>query len=747
MVKLREEFHSEQDHTIEANVWFQHVGENRNPQEINFLQQAYQLSLLSGEHVPTITGNSCIQEGLAIADILDNLGLDIDTIVAGMVYPSVRYAELSAEDITEHLGEKIAKLVSGAIKMDAIQVLYNDSQHHHGQNVSQIDNIRKMLLAMVEDVRVVLLKLAERTVLMRSIGVIGATKQQQIAKETQDIYAPLANRLGIAQIKWELEDFAFRYLHADTYKSIAKSVAQKRTDRERYIKFIINNIENLMTQSGITKFEVTGRAKHIYSIYRKMQRKNVDFSQIYDASAVRILVPKLEDCYTALGIVHDQWEPITEEFDDYISNPKPNGYRSLHTAVIGPKKHNIEIQIRTWKMHQEAELGVAAHWIYKEGGSKRSSYDQKIDWLRQLIDWQKEITHSQDQLETNSQQVFEDRIYVFTPTGEIMDLPQGATPLDFAYAVHTEVGHRCRGAKINKKIVPLTYHLKMGEQVEILTGKEAHPSRDWLNPNLGYLKSSRAKAKVHHWFKKQDHDKNLQLGREMLERELKRLHIGQDHKSKYDHNKLLERFNYKSDADLLAALGAGGLKLGQIIGAIENQLKEQVKENLEAKDEIVIPLQPIRRPTTHPEAINIQGIGNLLYHIANCCKPVPGDGIVGFITQGRGVSIHRKDCANILAASTTQQERLLEVNWGETAGTYPVDLVITAYDRHGLVRDITSILSNEKINLIALNTNINKSDHIANLTLTLEIPDLSELWRILDRIQQLTNVVKVERKA
>lgn len=736
MVKLREEFHSNTDDSIDPEIWFKHVADNRPAQQVQALRQAYEFAEVSGHEIPTLTGISCTQFGLAMADILDNLKMDVESMIAAMIYPTYVHAELLEEDISEHLGSKIAKLVAGIKQMDAIRALYDEAhQQHHSQ--TQIDNIRKMLLAMAQDVRVVLIKLAERTILMRSSNLLSDVQKQKIAKETQDLYAPLANRLGIAQIKWELEDFAFRFLQPDTYKKIAKAVALKRMEREQYIKTVMETIRNYITAEGITNFEVTGRAKHIYSIYRKMQRKNVDFSQIYDASAVRVLVPTIEDCYTVLGIVHSVWQPIPEEFDDYINNPKPNGYQSLHTAVIGPGNCNVEIQIRTNKMHQESELGVAAHWIYKEGGgTKRSAYDQKIAWLRQIIDWQKEVTQVEpDGLQENPQ--IEDRVYVFTPTGEIIDLPLGATPLDFAYNIHTEIGHRCRGAKVNGNIVPLTYQLQMGDRIEILTAKEANPSRDWMNPNLGYLKSSRAKAKIHHWFKIKNHDKNLLLGKEMLDRELKKLHI-----IHYDLTATMERFNHTSEDEFFAALGAGGLRVGQILTVIENQLREKTA---------VVPEIPAH-VSSHPKkrlsssAINIHGIGNLLYNIATCCKPIPGDPIIGFITHGRGVSIHRQDCSNMLLANHEQKQRLIEVNWGEKVGTYPVDIFVHAYDRHGLVRDITTLLANEKINILALTTSTNKKESTANIVFTVETLDLSGLSRIMDRINQLPNIIKVERQ-
>lgn len=737
MVKLLEEFHSQHDYSIQPESWFKHIASTRNKQQIQTLRLAYELADVTASLASTFTGISCPQFGLAMADILDNLHLDNESLCAAIIYPAYTYTGMTEEDITEHLGKPIAKLVTGIKQMDAIRALY-DEAHHERHSQTQIDNIRKMLLAMAQDVRVVLIKLAERTVLMRSLDPLTELQKQKLAQETHDLYAPLANRLGIAQIKWELEDFAFRYLEPDVYKKIAKSVTLKRMERENYVQNVMTVLKESLTQEGLKNFDVTGRAKHIYSIYKKMQRKKTaDIRQIYDVSAVRVLVPTLEDCYTVLGIVHSLWEPIPEEFDDYITNPKPNGYQSLHTAVKGPDGHNVEIQIRTLQMHQDSELGVAAHWVYKEGGGKRSAYDQKIAWLRQLIDWQKEVTHTEENNLEEHPSPFEDRVYVFSPKGEIIDLEKGSTPLDFAYFIHTEIGHRCRGAKINGAIVPLTYHLQMGDRVEILTGKEANPSRDWLNPHLNYLRSPRAKAKIHHWFKVKNHDKNVHLGKEILDRELKKLHIHH-----YDHQLLLERFNHTEEDEFLAALGSGGIRIGQIVTAIEHQLHEQEKPK-----EALTPITPL--PTKKPLSstlVNIQGVGNLLYHFASCCKPIPGDPIIGFITQGRGVSIHSQECMNILTARVDQKDRLIEVTWGEKLGQYPVDIFVQAYDRHGLVRDISALLANEKINILALNSVISKKENTANITFTIETHDLSDLSRILDRIHQLPNIIKVERQ-
>jgi GTP pyrophosphokinase len=645
MVKLRREFYQSDDLTINPEHWLTHVATKHNETDMQLLRQAYELGHLACDNKTIFTGISYLQHSLAIADILENIHLDIETIAAGLLFPAIEYGCLTIEVVEEKLGPRIAKLIVSVKKMDAIHVFYSQSLRR-GQPPTQMDNIRKMLLAMAEDVRVVLIKLAERTVIMRELRHLEQTVQVSIAKEIQDIYAPLANRLGIAQIKWELEDLAFRYLQPDIYKSITRDLAMKKSERDAYINTVSLILKEALLKVDIKDFQISGRAKHIYSIHRKMQRKGATFSQIFDVSAIRILVSSLEHCYAVLGVVHSLWQPIPEEFDDYIAQPKANGYRSLHTAVIGPGNHNLEVQIRTTKMHEESELGVAAHWIYKENTRKKSSYDQKISWLRRLLDWQSEVIHTQ--------QIFDDRVYVFTPEGDIIDLPQNATPLDFAYYIHTQLGHRCRGAKVNDKIVPLTYILKTGDRIDILTSKYPNPSRDWMSPNLGYLNTTRARAKVHYWFKQLDYDKNRVLGLELLQRELKRHHL-----KMADLEQLTEKYDQKSTDDILAAIGAGDIRLGQVINALEALRQPKIES-------VVTPeITPAKTTVTDKlqQGIHILGVPNLLTRIAICCTPVPSDQIIGYITRGRGISIHRQDCPNIKAANERQKNRLIEVTW------------------------------------------------------------------------------------
>ncbi|CAM4459789.1 MAG: GTP pyrophosphokinase [Legionellaceae bacterium] len=729
MVKLKERPYILTDGTINIESWLSTIVEKYSAKHTQLIRRACLLSQLSGADKATATNVSCLQQGLAMAEILLDLQLDAETIAAALVYSSVQFAELSLEDVEEHLGKHCTKLLRGVDQMEAMRSLH--SQHH-----SQIENVRKMLLAMVDDVRVVLIKLAERVYLLRAATLFPEIQQQQLAKDTLNIYAPLANRLGVGQIKWELEDRAFHFLYPTTYKKIAQQLHQTRIERENYINQIITLLKKQLSAANITQFEVTGRAKHIYSIYRKMERKKIHYDEIYDISAVRVLVPTIDDCYTVLGIIQNNWEQIQQEFDDYIATPKANGYQSIHTAVIGPENHNIEIQIRTFTMHHQNELGIAAHWKYKEGAAQNSSYEAKIAWLRQVLEWKKELSSLDSPLSLNSTQQFNDRVYVFTPTGDIIDLPQGATPLDFAYYIHSEIGHRCRGAKINNTIVPLTYTLKTGNQVEILTTKNAKPSRDWLNLHLGYLKTSRARAKVHHWFKQLDFDEHLAEGKAMLEREIKRLEL-----PKLDFNKIAEQLKYKTSDEMLAALGCSDLKISQLLNLIQEPTTTTQEDFISHLTQ-----QRASKTVNTNTSIFVQGVGNLLTHIAGCCKPLPGDPIIGWVTQGRGIGIHRQDCPNILQINSIHKEKLIEVSWGDKhKQIYHTNIFIEAYDRPGLIRDISSILANEKINLITINTKLDKNEHIARMSLGIETSGLAMVSKVLDKIKQLPNIIVAKR--
>ncbi|WP_313429496.1 GTP diphosphokinase [Pseudomonas sp.] len=682
-------------------------------------------------------GTSSYQAGLEIAEILADLKLDQDSLVAAVIYRSVREGKVTLAEVGQRFGPVVSKLIDGVLRMAAISASLSPRQSLVLGSQAQVENLRKMLVAMVDDVRVALIKLAERTCAIRAVKSADDEKRLRVVREVFDIYAPLAHRLGIGHIKWELEDLSFRYLEPDQYKQIAKLLHERRLDRERFISDVMNQLQNELLATGV-KADISGRAKHIYSIWRKMQRKGLEFSQIYDVRAVRVLVPEVRDCYTALGIVHTLWRHIPKEFDDYIANPKENGYRSLHTAVIGPEGKVLEVQIRTHGMHEEAELGVCAHWRYKGTDVKPSSnhYEEKISWLRQVLEWHEELGDIGGLAEQLRVDIEPDRVYVFTPDGHAIDLPKGATPLDFAYRVHTEIGHNCRGAKINGRIVPLNYSLQTGEQVEIITSKHGNPSRDWLNSNLGYVTTSRARAKIVHWFKLQARDQNVAAGKTLLERELSRLGLPQ-----VDFERLAEKTNVKTAEDMFASLGAGDLRLAHLVNAAQQLLEPERIEQIE-----LVPRKPTGPRTGKRGDIQIQGVGNLLTQMAGCCQPLPGDAIVGYITQGRGVSIHRQDCASALQLAGREPERMIQVSWGPIpVQTYPVDIVIRAYDRPGLLRDVSQVLLNEKINVLAVNTRSNKEDNTALMSLTIEIPGLDALGRLLGRISQLPNIIETRR--
>ncbi|MGY4879488.1 GTP diphosphokinase [Vreelandella aquamarina] len=743
MVKVREDQPLTSSGKVDVQQWLVRLQEDvrlRNPDRLAQAcewAQCLEHEAPDSHRVRSEPGSS-FRMGLEMADILGELKLDQAALEAAVLYRSVREGLISLEAVEKRFGAEVAGLIEGVLQMAAISQPHmpHNSMNQHNQQ----ENLRKMLVNMVDDVRVALIKIAERTCALRQVKDAPLEKCLQVAREVSDIYAPLAHRLGIGQIKWELEDLAFRYLHEDDYKAIAKLLAEKRLDRDRYINEVMDTLKQLMEAQHIHHYDVSGRAKHIYSIWRKMQRKKIDFSQVHDIRAVRILVPEVTDCYTVLGIVHSRWHHVPNEFDDYIANPKKNGYQSLHTAVFGPESKVLEIQIRTFAMHDEAELGVCAHWRYKghDSSAKSRSYDEKIAWLRQVLEWQDEVGDFSDLREGLTSDVAPDRIYVFTPDGHVIDLPRIATPIDFGYRVHTEIGHRCRGAKVNGRIVPLTYKLKTGQQVEILTASKGGPSRDWLNPSLGYVRTSRARAKIQAWFKHQARDQNVEEGRTLFEREMRRLDV-----DGLDLKQLAKAVNYVTAEDMYAALGAGDLRIGQVLHQAQQLFGEH--DDQEQLDRLLA--KPRRQPSnTNKSDITVLGVGNLKTSMANCCRPVPGEPIVGFITQGRGVTVHRQDCPNILQLRVDEPQRIIEVEWGERAQTrYPVTIEIQAWDRSGLLRDVTGLLGNEKVNVLAVNTLTDTDEGIARLRITLEVDGLEALGRLFSRIQQLPNVTEVRR--
>ncbi len=680
------------------------------------------------------SGEDYITHPVAVAAILATLGMDAETLAAALLHDVVEDTGVTLDDIREHFGDSIAALVDGVTKL---QVVDNLPQTRAKRDRENAESLRKMFLAMINDVRVVLIKLADRLHNMRTLASMPPDRQKAIAQETLEIFAPLANRLGIWQLKWELEDLSFRYLNPEKYKEIATKLAQKRSEREKYIQKVVAILKRELEKAGIPA-EVYGRPKHIYSIWRKMQRKGVDVDQIYDVLAVRVLVDTVPQCYQALGVVHQLWTPIPHEFDDYIARPKDNMYQSLHTAVLGPDGISLEVQIRTYEMHRHAEYGIAAHWRYKEPGVKTDmSFDNKIAWIRQLIEWRQELTDAAEFVDSLKTDVFQDRVYVFTPKGDIIDLPAGATPIDFAYHIHTEIGHRCRGARVNGRIVPLNYQLQSGEQVEIITAKQGGPSRDWLNPHLGYVRTARARNKIRQWFRRQNREKAIQEGRALLERELKRL--GHENESFERIAKLLK---FDKVDDLLAAIGYGDINTQQIANRLLQE--EQTERQQKALEDAL--RETSRAPTSIPDLDEIMagGESGLLITLARCCNPVPGDRIVGYITRGRGITIHREDCPNI---RNVDRDRLIEVTWGAThRSTYPVRIRIRAFDRPGLLRDISTVVSDEGINILDAYTKTYPERHTAEVLATLEIADAEQLSRVLSKLERLPNVIEVYRQ-
>jgi len=697
------------------DTWLNTLRVQWSPAQLEMVRRAY---ALSGE------------PELAVADLLADLGMDHETAAAALLHESMASGQWALSRVRDKFGPAVAQMVDGLIKLDAIGELHQSSQHVG----RQLESLRKMLLAMAQDLRVVLIRLAIQLHTLRQLGQRPVEEQQRIARETLEVFSPLANRLGIGRIKWEMEDLALRYLHPLAYKQIASALEQRRADREHYIARAMEELRDHLREAQIDA-EVSGRVKHIYSIWRKMQRKKLSFEQIFDVRAVRVMVDTVNDCYAALGVVHTLWNHIHREFDDYIAHPKPNGYQSLHTAVVGPEGRTLEVQIRTADMHRHAELGVAAHWNYKEGGTGSAAI-QQIAWLRQMLESREEETDDGDLLERFKAEAFQDRVYAITPKGTIVELPQGATPLDFAYHVHTEVGHRCRGAKVNGRIVPLTYELKTGEQVDILTAKTGGPSRDWLSPHLGYVKSNRARAKIRQWFVQQDQEKSIIAGRIALEREFQRL--GARH-LKLD--KVAERLGFTRPDELFATIGHGALTTSQVVARIQDLLPQAPPPA-----ESLLVVRKSKMVESSKGDVQIRGVGRLLTQMAHCCQPAPFEPIAGYITQGRGVTIHRQDCANLLALANQHSERVIEVSWGETPATYPVDIMIIAHDRSGLLRDITSILANEQVNVLGANTLTDRETSIARMALTLEITDVLQLSRVLDKIGQLRNVMEAYRK-
>ena len=713
------------------------------------VQRAYRLAERVHDGQKRASGEPYINHCLAVAAILAGLHMPADVVAAGLLHDTVEDTSITLSDLRRDFGESIAKLVDGVTKLTQLpRVSRGEHQEELKNKVSHsgiseqaedeqsrrtrkrtlaIETLRKTFLAMGDDVRVVLIKLADRLHNMHTLGFFPDQKRKRIAQETLDIFAPLANRLGIWQIKWELEDLAFRYVNPEKYKEISEQLAERRELREQQIEQIVNQFERVLAEQGI-RAEIYGRPKHIYSIFKKMTEKGKSFEMVRDVRGVRLLVPDVPACYAALGVIHTRWRPIPNEFDDYIAVPKDNFYQSLHTAVIYDDGKPVEVQIRTPEMDESAEIGIAAHWRYKEGGP-RDRYDERITWIRKLMEWRPEVDDAQEFVDSMKTDVFKDRVYIFTPRGDIIDMPAGSTPIDFAYHVHTDIGNRCRGAKINGKLIPLEHELHTGDQVEILTAKHGGPSRDWLNPSLGLVRTQRARSKIRAWFKKQDREQNLVQGKALFEREIQRLGLSEiDEKALEEIGRSLE---FRSLEDIYVAIGSSDLSVGRLIN--------KLLESKETDDILVV--VPSTSPPPSTGSVTVLGLKDILTNSARCCNPTPGDEIIGYITRGRGATIHRQDCPNILRMR--DRERLVKVSWGERIRTYPVPIRISAYDRQGLMGDITNLLNAESVNILDAKVSVRKN--LADLNLVIEVKDITQLSRILARIENLPNVLEAQR--
>ncbi len=679
------------------------------------------------------TGETHVRHVLSTADILANLRMDHETLIAALLNGCMSQGYVTEVQLVERFGPGIARMVGDLAKIGQIAnveaiIAAKDKNEHE-------ENLRRLLLGIAEDVRVVLVVLAERVHVMRAIKHLDPERRTRIARDTQRVYAPLANRLGMWQVKWELEDLSLRYLEPAEYKRIAKLLAERRQKRERYIADVIATLRDTFAEAGISA-EITGRPKHIFSIWKKMKRKGVDIKDIFDLRAVRVLVDDVATCYAVLGIVHGLWTHIPEEFDDYIATPKGNLYQSLHTAVVGPEGKSLEVQIRTREMHRHAEFGVAAHWAYKESRGHDVEFQNRLVSLRRWLE--RKGDDDADTGEPFNAQINPAHIYVLTPQNKVVELPKGATPLDFAYAIHSEVGNRCRGARVNGRIVPLSWQLNSGETVEILTKKNATPSRDWLSPHQGYLTTNRARNRVRQWFKQQDYAQNLQEGRTSLDKELTRLGIEQ--KSQLD--QIANKYNLKAADDLLAAIGRGDLA----VGVVARQIGEPRVP--EAKPTVTRHRKPEKLgPRAGAGDVVVEGVDDLMTQVARCCKPVPHDDIVGFVTRGRGVTVHRRDCPNVLHLSPTEVERLIQVRWAGQAAesSYPVDVCVVAADRKGLLRDISSVFADDDVDVTGVNTRSDRRTDTATMHFTVEIRDTAQLDRVLLKVNQVPDVVQVKR--
>jgi len=699
--------------------------------EVAVVRRACELAEQAHGAQTRASGEPYFTHPLAVAMNIAELRLDTATLVAAILHDVVEDTSIPLDTIEREFGSEVARIVDGVTKLSRVHWLPDEERPANPREAEWAENLRKMFLAMAEDLRVVLVKLADRLHNMQTLQSLPPEKQRRIAQETLEIYAPLANRLGIWDIKWQLEDLSFRYLEPEAYRRIGRSLQQRRGEREQYIERAVATLRDELGHHSI-EAEVFGRPKHIYSIYHKMQSRGADFGQIYDLLAVRVIVDTVPECYNALGVVHSLWHPLPGQIDDYIATPKESGYQSLHTTVVSLDGKPLEIQIRTREMHQIAEYGIAAHWRYKEKRAQDTRYDDKIAWLRQLMDWQRDVAGGAqtfvDGLRTD---IFQEQVYIFTPKGEIKELPAGATPLDFAYLIHTEVGHKCVGAKVNGRLVPLGHTLANGDIVEIVTSKTSRgPSRDWLMPATGFVNTAHAREKIRQWFRRAARDENVARGRDLLERELKRLGL-----TDVKLDDIATAFNYDKTDDFFAAMGYGDVHPQQLASRLTSLIP---------KPEPQIPPMPASTGE-RMGGVRVNGVGDLFTRLARCCNPVPGDSLIGFITRGRGITVHRDDCSSV--RNEDEPERLVAVEWGATSGkkAFPVSMRIEAYDREGLIRDIAAVVADEQINISGLNVALQK-DQTAILSATVDVPDLVKLSRLMARIENVRDVLSVRRE-
>lgn len=698
-------------------------------EEIQIIRDAYEFANTAHTGQTRLSGEPYMQHPLKTSLFLAELQMDSTTLAAALLHDVVEDCDVKLEDLNKKFGPEITKLVDGVTKLHKIDSV-NTAGLSYTQSNRQAESLRKMLVAMAQDIRVVLIKLADRLHNLKTLDVHPKDKRESIAKETLDIYAPLAHRLGIWDIKWRLEDLAFSYIEPEKYKYISELLSDNRTERENYITSVCDVVKSELKKVGINS-DVNGRPKHIYSIHKKMEsygRQGKEFGQIYDLFALRILVEGIQDCYSAIGVVHSLWHPIRGEFDDYIANPKENRYKSLHTAVMYNGKVPLEVQIRTYSMHQLAEYGVAAHWRYKEGQENDSQFEEKMTWMRQLLDWQRDVAGAEEFIESVKTDIFQDQVFAYTPKGDVVELPIGSTPIDFAYRIHTDLGHRCIGAKINAKLVPLYTHIQNGDTVDIVISKiERGPNLDWLNTGLGYANTANSKQKIRQWFKKQAKSVNIQRGQEILNKELRHLNL------RIEEHEIAKLFKMDSKQDLLSSIGNGNINISQLTGRLLAQHNQSSNDSYN-----------VTNITWPSSGIEVLGVGDLLTRVGQCCTPIPGDDIIGYITRSRGVSVHRTDCINII--NEDEKERLVQVDWGKTRTLYPIRLIMEAWDRVGLLRDITTLVSQEKINIASI-VSTESEDNTCTIALTVFTTGVGQLSMLFSRLEGIDGIFRVFRGA